>query len=517
VTSIPAELRARAQWVCWRLESRDGKPTKVPYQTNGRKAASNDPYTWTSYEEAAAAADRFDGIGYALSELDPYVGLDWDDCLQNGQLHPAVAAAVDRLATYAEWSPSGNGVHAFAAAVKQNGRCRTAATPWGGKFEVYDRERYLTVTGDKLPAAPKTIEPRQAELERVLEELLPDPDGARPDAGDQSARETAPRPVADLLEEFPRLRQIARREVAPPRDPSDSGWDHYISCEALRCGCSDPEIEELIGHARGHDAKSRRPDYLKSTIAAAHRSEPGLETDEDGSDLDAIGAGATASELGARITANWKLPPERKILVGQAIGSGDAAIIYLTLADGSKLRFPRLSEFFDPATHVRRVSIIARCRCPSLTKARAIEIAQQIIELCEVSTDLDEDLDELQGWLNEFVRSVKFMPGELRAPGEERWQAFLAMDEITSGYAGRVAGVIDGERFGWLPADPFMRHVRYVERAKVDWPGLISRMEELGWEHHRLGAREPKVLKEDAKRIRRSFFAGTDPEVRDDE
>jgi len=31
VENIPAELKALPQWLLWRLETRDGKPTKVPY------------------------------------------------------------------------------------------------------------------------------------------------------------------------------------------------------------------------------------------------------------------------------------------------------------------------------------------------------------------------------------------------------------------------------------------------------------------------------------------------------
>ena len=36
--NFPAELRARDQWVCWRLEIRNDRPTKVPYSpiTGGR-------------------------------------------------------------------------------------------------------------------------------------------------------------------------------------------------------------------------------------------------------------------------------------------------------------------------------------------------------------------------------------------------------------------------------------------------------------------------------------------------
>jgi len=34
--AVPAELKELRQWVLWREEIRDNKPTKIPYQTNGQ-------------------------------------------------------------------------------------------------------------------------------------------------------------------------------------------------------------------------------------------------------------------------------------------------------------------------------------------------------------------------------------------------------------------------------------------------------------------------------------------------
>jgi putative DNA primase/helicase len=50
------KMRALRQWLCWRTEERDGKPTKVPYDpSTGEKAESTNPSTWTSYEKARGA------------------------------------------------------------------------------------------------------------------------------------------------------------------------------------------------------------------------------------------------------------------------------------------------------------------------------------------------------------------------------------------------------------------------------------------------------------------------------
>ncbi len=43
--NIPAELTALSQWVCWNLETRNGKETKVPYQPNAARARVDDPST----------------------------------------------------------------------------------------------------------------------------------------------------------------------------------------------------------------------------------------------------------------------------------------------------------------------------------------------------------------------------------------------------------------------------------------------------------------------------------------
>ena len=52
IMNIPEELKALPQWHVWK--SVNG--TKVPLQVNGQPAKANDPDTWTTYDEASAAA-----------------------------------------------------------------------------------------------------------------------------------------------------------------------------------------------------------------------------------------------------------------------------------------------------------------------------------------------------------------------------------------------------------------------------------------------------------------------------
>jgi hypothetical protein len=88
---------------------------------------------------------------------------------------------------------------------------------------------------------------------------------------------------------------------------------------------------------------------------------------------------------------------------------------------------------------------------PLAQKHEAILIAQRVRELCEASVDPDDDLDETQGWLNEFVRTVKFKPGELREPGTARWQALVEVRKASV----VPVGIKDGDGYEVAAADGF--------------------------------------------------------------
>jgi putative DNA primase/helicase len=147
--NIPEELTERPQWVCWRREIRDGKPTKVPY-TPGRerRASSTDLLTWRTFEEALAAYERgeplYDGIGFVFCSADPFVGVDLDDCRdpESGEVAPWAQNIIDRVQEgYVEISPSGEGVHIIVEGSVREGGMRK------GKVEMYGRGRFFTITG----------------------------------------------------------------------------------------------------------------------------------------------------------------------------------------------------------------------------------------------------------------------------------------------------------------------------------------------------------------------------------
>ncbi|MBA3610441.1 MAG: hypothetical protein H0W54_03360, partial [Rubrobacter sp.] len=164
-------MRDLRQWLVWRSEERDGKPTKIPYSPlTGQRASSTTPETWAGYQEAVKAAKEhgYGGIGFVFTPEDALCGVDLDKCLdpETGEIEPWAQEVIEELKSYTEVSPSGTGVHILVKGELPAGRNRK------GRFEAYDRGRYFTVTGKHLAGTPKSIESRQEELQGVVRHVF---------------------------------------------------------------------------------------------------------------------------------------------------------------------------------------------------------------------------------------------------------------------------------------------------------------------------------------------------------
>lgn len=144
---VPTELRGEPRWVCWRLVERDGRRTKMPVDARtGRMAKSTDPATWATFEDAVAAVGRLgcSGVGFVFGPDRAYTGLDLDHVIHGGVLEERYRWVVEQAGTYTEVSPSGDGLYLIFRGHKPEGatRCRR------GPVELYDHDRYFTVTGN---------------------------------------------------------------------------------------------------------------------------------------------------------------------------------------------------------------------------------------------------------------------------------------------------------------------------------------------------------------------------------
>jgi hypothetical protein len=179
---IPADLKARPQWVLWRGADRIDKDTgeitgldKIPIDPHTlHRASTADAETWETFEYCVDALPvaleqwenedpstyRGGGIGYVLTSDDSYTGVDLDHCrnTDTGAIANWAQTWIDTLKSYTQVSVSGTGIHIFVEATLPPGRRQS------GHYQMWDHSRFFAMTGQHLPGTLPTIEPREIPL-----------------------------------------------------------------------------------------------------------------------------------------------------------------------------------------------------------------------------------------------------------------------------------------------------------------------------------------------------------------
>ena len=153
---VPAPLRDLPLWLVWAYEQHPGdkKPRKMPqYSGGGRRAgvqgSAKDLGNLTVFSTARDAATRrgLDGVGFAPTTDAGVIALDFDNCVKDGKVDQTVLELV--AGTYAEYSPSGNGVRAFFSGPSGLlGNRKSHGLPFG--VEAFSSTGFVTVTGAML-------------------------------------------------------------------------------------------------------------------------------------------------------------------------------------------------------------------------------------------------------------------------------------------------------------------------------------------------------------------------------
>ena len=291
-SKIPQAMRAFNNWVLFKIEERGGKKTKPPYQTDGRRAKANDSGTWSTF---AAVADvmkiqpgRYDGIGFQFDNS-PFTGIDIDHCIdEQGNLSDLAKDVLAAAGSYAEYSPSGHGLHIIVKGKLKDRR--------GGKnaslgLEIYDGGRYFTMTGQALP--------KYEHISNNIEAVYKIYDKYQVGAGKQSQRREQtrpapiPSPVADdsasvIIERIRKSKQGALfSSLFDSGDMSRYGGDESAADMALMnilafwCGDDAQKLEAIFSMSAlaSREKWQKRPDYRQRTIQKALKDRNGATYD----------------------------------------------------------------------------------------------------------------------------------------------------------------------------------------------------------------------------------------------
>lgn len=175
IENLPAELRERGLFCCWRYETRGDKHTKCPYNPRtGGWAMSTNPDTFAPLPVALAASGAYEGLGVGM--FGDLGAIDIDHCItENGEISDMAVDIMRTMAAYSEYSPSGTGLRIlFKATGFQYDKARYYINNQKAGLEVYIAgctNKYVTVTGNALTPG-LGLEERGEELKAVLEKYM---------------------------------------------------------------------------------------------------------------------------------------------------------------------------------------------------------------------------------------------------------------------------------------------------------------------------------------------------------
>ena len=281
--NIPESLKALNQWVCW---GKPGKPPKIPYNpVTGYPAKAGHPETWTSFSKAveAVTAGKYKGVGFELNN-NGIVAIDLDNVVdpKTGYIVPEAKNIVTDLDSYTEISQSGKGLHVLVKAdleLTENRSklqdCNILGEKWPG-IEIYNKERYLIITGDRY-GENKVIEERNAITKATVDYYFR-PQDTTEYAGIPMVSTTAPADQLKIgLEKDSKLKALWNGDRPNGNESADD--QGLMNKLAYWCSCNPAAMREAFlnsPHTSSkdpeHQKKLNRKDYLKRTIETAIKS-----------------------------------------------------------------------------------------------------------------------------------------------------------------------------------------------------------------------------------------------------
>jgi putative DNA primase/helicase len=283
VGNIPAALKDVPHWLVWKYVEEIDPETgavdwdKPPLCARGGPGSSTNKKTWADFKTALVyfRERRLDGLGFVLHHNGQdrrLVAVDLDKCrnAETGEIEEWALNIIRALNSYSEVSPSGTGIRIFLyGALPPHGMLNGRKK---GPVEVYEKGRYVTVTGQHIEGTPTTIEDRQEQLLAFYKEQFGETKSERPKHnGSAAALDLDNR---ELLERAFRSKNGNR--IKALFDGDTTGYPSQSEAELAFCnhlafwmGGDADRMFSVICESGLYRTKWKRDDYRDGTLRLA--------------------------------------------------------------------------------------------------------------------------------------------------------------------------------------------------------------------------------------------------------
>ncbi|MDB2249995.1 hypothetical protein [Halorubrum ezzemoulense] len=172
---LPEEMIKRDQWLLWKQTDDGRKIPRAPWETGDalRYVSAMDPANRTSLVEAVRWQSKLPhdlNLAFAITRDDPIVFVDLDNVVIDGEPSRAAQRVIEKADSYTALSTSGTGIHIFVRGSLSE-KIKSLTGPLNDTsdqtLEVYDRNRFVAMTGDHLNGTSKQLASADSFLDQL--------------------------------------------------------------------------------------------------------------------------------------------------------------------------------------------------------------------------------------------------------------------------------------------------------------------------------------------------------------
>ena len=269
--SIPEELKQNALWCGWIRDERKGKIPIDPRTLN--EAKTNDPSTFNTFD--MADEDRLggyvDGVGILVGN--GYSVIDIDHCLVDGFLSDVALDICYAMESYAEKSPSGDGLHIIFKASDFNfDREKYYLKNPNNGIEVYMSgitNRFMTMTGNTIFGYPIRDNPEA--LQMILDKYMLRPQKKKQKFAKESHNgiDLSERDIIEKASKNTKFYNLFHGDMSAYNNDHSSADLALCNLLAFWTGRDAAKIDSLFKLSKLYRDKWDREDYKRATIEKA--------------------------------------------------------------------------------------------------------------------------------------------------------------------------------------------------------------------------------------------------------